>query len=232
MKNSIRIAIIGDYDSNRLRQIATIAALEHAAKNLKILLEITWLPTADIVAKGDEFLADFDAYFGAPGAVVSLEGALRGIRYARKSNKPYLGTCAGFQHAVLEFARNVVGIENATSAEIDPNSSQVVLSELSCQIAGKKMKVRVVPDTLAHKLYGAIEVMEDFYCHYGINAQFRSVLEQAGLKISATDEEGEPRIIELPSQTFYLATLFVPQTSSTPTHPHPLLVGYLKAALD
>jgi CTP synthase (UTP-ammonia lyase) len=231
MKNSVRIAIIGDYDSNRLRQVATTVGLEHAAKKIGVILETIWLPTSQIAIKTEALLSNFDAYFGAPGAVVSLEGTLRGIRYARESNKPYLGTCAGFQHAVLEFARNVIGIQDATSAEIDPNSSQLVLSALSCQIAGKKMKVKILPGTLAHRLYGAIEAVEEYYCHYGINSQFRSVLEQAGLQISAIDEEGEPRIVELPNKAFYIATLFVPQISSTPANPHPLLVGYLKAAL-
>lgn len=232
MKSSIRIAIIGDYDSNRLRQTATTVGLEHAAKKIGVKLETVWLPTTQIGIKTEELLSDFDAYFGAPGAVVSLEGALRGIKFARESNKPYLGTCAGFQYAVLEFARNVMGIEKATSAEFDPSSSQLVLSELSCQIAGKKIKVIIMPDTLAHKLYGTREVTEEHYCHYGINSQFSSSLPQEGMKISATDEEGEPRIIELPGKGFYLATLFVPQTSSTLTNPHPLFVGYLKAILN
>jgi CTP synthase (UTP-ammonia lyase) len=232
MKSSIRIAIIGDYDSNRLRQTATTAGLDHAAKKIGVKLEAVWLPTTQIGIKTEELLSDFDAYFGAPGAVVSLEGTLRGIKFARESNKPYLGTCAGFQYAVLEFARNAMGIEKATSAEFDPNSSQLVLSELSCQIAGKKMRVRIMPDTLAYKLYGTREVTEEHYCHYGINSQFTSTLQQEGMKISATDEVDEPRIIELSSKGFYLATLFVPQTSSTPTNPHPLLVGYLKAILN
>lgn len=232
MKSSFRIAIIGDYDSNRSRQTATTVGLEHAAKKIGVKLETIWLPTTQIDMRAEEILSDFDAYFGAPGAVASLEGVLKGIKFARESNKPYLGTCAGFQYAVLEFARNAMGIEAATSAEFDPNSSQLVLSELVCQIAGKKMGVRIMPGTLAHKLYGTREATEEYYCHYGINAQFSSALQHAGMKISATDKAGEPRIIELPTNRFYLATLFVPQTSSTPTSPHPLLVGYLKAIVN
>lgn len=224
----IRIAIIGDYDSSRLRQRATIKGLEHAAQKMGITLEAVWLPTTQINTKTEELLSGFDAYFGAPGAVVSLEGALKGIKFARESNKPFLGTCAGFQYAVLEFARNVMGIHNATSAEFDPTSPQLVLSELSCQIAGKKMEIRIMPNTLAHQLYDTREVLEEHHCHYGINSQFSVALQQNGMKISATDKEGEPRIIELPSKGFYLATLFVPQTSSTPTNPHPLLVGFLQ----
>ncbi len=139
VKSSVRIAIIGDYVSNRLRQTATTVGLEHAAEKIGVKLEAVWVSTTQISIKTEELLSDFDAYFGAPGAVISLEGALRGIKFARESNKPYLGTCAGFQYAVLEFARNAMGIEKATSAEFDSNSSQLVLSELSCQIARKKM---------------------------------------------------------------------------------------------
>lgn len=232
MKRSIRIAIIGDYEAHRLRQTATIAGLNHSAKKMGIKLETIWFSTTQLGTKTEELLCDFDAYFGAPGAVASLDGALRGIRFARESNKPFLGTCAGFQYAVLEFARNVMGIQNATSAEFDPNSSQLVLSELTCQIVGKKMKVRIMPNTLAHKVYGTVEVMEEHHCRYGINSKFSSALQCEEMHVSATDEKGEPRIIELPRKRFYLATLFVPQTSSTFADPHPLLVVYLKAALN
>lgn len=225
MKSSIRIAIIGDYDPKRFTQTATAEGLERAAKKIGVKIETVWLPTTQL-AINTEILSDFDAYFGAPGAVLSLEGALSGIKYARESNKPYLGTCAGFQYAVLEFARNTMGIEKATSAEFDPNSPQTVISKLSCQIAGKKMKVKILPETLAADLYDTREVTEEYYCHYGINPEFRSALQEKGMKISATDETEEPRIIELPGKRFYLATLFVPQVSS---NPHPLLVGYLKA---
>lgn len=231
MESEVRIAIIGDYDSKRLRQVATVSALEHAAKRIGIALEITWLSTTQINLKAEEILSPFDAYFGAPGAVLSLEGALKGIKFARESKKPYFGTCAGFQYAILEYARNVIGIKDATSAEFDPKGSELVLSELSCQIASEKMDVRIIPKTLAHKLYGMSEVTEEYFCHYGINPQFSLSLEQKGMRISAVDGKGEPRIIELPSKEFYLATLFVPQTSSTLTQPHPLFVGYLKETL-
>ena len=232
LKKSIRVAIIGDYDPSRARQVATTTGLEHAARKIGVSVDITWVATSQLVTQTEKLLADFDGYFGAPGAVKSVEGALRGIQYARKSRKPFLGTCAGFQYAVLEFARNVAGIQNATSAEFDPNASQSVLSHLICQIAGKKMGVKIHPDTLASALYGKVEAVEDYYCNYGINKQFRSALENAGLKIAATDEEGEPRILELPGEIFYIATLFVPQASSTSDKPHPLLVGYLNSVIS
>lgn len=232
MKQSIHIAIIGDYDPLRPRHLATEAALEHAAVSIGLKIKKTWVSTSQINAESAHVLLDcFDAYFGAPGEAVSLEGALQGIRYARESFKPYLGTCAGFGHAVLEFARSVVGIQNATSAEWDSHSPQLVLTQLSCLVAGKKMKVKVKTGTLAHKLYGTSEIVEEHHCHYGIDSKYRSLLNHVGLRISATDMNDEPRIVELPSRVFYLATLFVPQTSSTPTNPHPLFVGYLEAAI-
>ena len=94
------------------------------------------------------------------------------------------------------------------------------------------MAVRIQSDTLAHSLYGKMEAEEDYYCHYGINKLFRSAIVDAGLKIAATDEEGEPRILELARARFYLVTLFVPQASSTPDNSHPLLVGYLNSGLS
>lgn len=231
MKSSIRVALIGDYDAMRVRQAATVAALEHAARAIGVGVETTWVPTREIAAGAEGVLAGFDAYFGVPGAVVSLEGALEGIRFARVSGKPYIGTCAGFQFAVLEYARNVMGIRNATSAEFEPESEAVVLSALSCQVAGTKMAVRLEAGTLAGALYGVGDVVEEYFCRYGISPQFSALLQREGMRVSGVDVGGEPRVIELPGKGFYLATLFVPQTASMPERPHPLLVGYLKAAL-
>ena len=127
LKKSIRVAILGDYDPSRVRQVATTTAMEHATRKIGVSIEITWVlqaplrlqgreglsgplfsplakkvgggpATSQLVTQTETLLADFDAYFGAPGAVTSVEGAIRGIQYAGKSQKPFLGTCAGFQY--------------------------------------------------------------------------------------------------------------------------------------
>jgi CTP synthase (UTP-ammonia lyase) len=89
--------------------------------------------------------------------------------------------------------------------------------------------VRIVPDTRAAALYGRGETIEDYYCNYGVNPDYRRALEDAGLRVSGVGSEGEVRIVELPDHPFFLATLFLPQARSAPGRPHPLLAGYAAA---
>lgn len=102
-----------------------------------------------------EVLKQFNGIFGRPGDVNSLNGCIRGIQFARENNIPYIGTCAGFQYAVIEFARNVLGITDATSAEFNPLSERLVVTPLTCNIAGTKMQVKIERNSKSHGLYGA-----------------------------------------------------------------------------
>jgi CTP synthase (UTP-ammonia lyase) len=225
---SIKVAVVGDYDPVFPPQATLGAALRHAAIALDLEVAETWIPTETLArSNSSEILRDFDGIFGGPGDVHELEGTLQGIRFARENNKPYFGTCAGFQYAVIEFARNVLGIADATSAEFDPSAPQLMLTPLACNIAGEKMTVNIQPNSLAHNLYGSNVAVEEYFCHFGINSVYRDAFVDAGMRISGTDQDNEPRIFELPTHPFFLASLFVPQTSSTPAKPHPLVSGFL-----
>ncbi|MBV8887096.1 MAG: hypothetical protein JO235_24310 [Chroococcidiopsidaceae cyanobacterium CP_BM_RX_35] len=225
---SIKVAVVGDYDPQFPPQATLGAALRHAASVLDLKVTETWIPTETLAEHNvSAILQGFDGIFGGPGDVHELEGTLRGIRFARENNKPYFGTCAGFQYAVIEFARNVLGILDATSAEFDPSAPELILTPLVCNIAGEKMTVNIQPESFAHDLYKSNTAVEEYFCHFGINSAYRSALIEAGMQISGTDQDGEPRIFELPTHPFFLASLFVPQTSSTPAKPHPLINGFL-----
>ena len=105
-----------------------------------------------------------------------------------------------------------------------------MLTPLVCQIAGQQMTVQIQPHTLAHRLYGNDTATEAYYCHFGINPAYRVTLIAAGLQITGTDHDGEPRLLELPTHPFFVGSLFVPQLASTPAHPHPLLTGFVAAS--
>lgn len=229
----IKVGVIGDYGPTSLPQATTGKALRHAATALSVRVEEHWIPTQSLLEPhGVEVLRQFDGIWGGAGDVRALDGTIRGIRFARENNIPYIGTCAGFQYAILEFARNVLGIADATSAEFDPNALRLVLTPLTCNIAGKKMTVSLQSNTLAHRLYGSDTATEEYFCHFGLNPAYRGAIEDAGLKISGFDQDGEPRIFELPTHCFFLASLFVPQTSSTVEQPHPLIKGFLVACRE
>ncbi|HZD70317.1 MAG TPA: hypothetical protein VFA45_15890 [Actinomycetes bacterium] len=115
-------------------------------------------------------------------------------------------------------------------AEVDPNASRLVVSGLACSLVGQTMDVRLVEGSLAHRAYGRASATERYYCQFGLNPEYLDALTASGFAVSGVDQDGEVRIVELPGHRFFVGTLFVPQTSSTPAAPHPLIGGYLAAA--
>jgi CTP synthase (UTP-ammonia lyase) len=200
---------------------------------LGVDLDIEWIPTGDLETGAPDRLGGLDGLWSPPGSPYrSLTGALAAIRFARESGLPFIGTCGGYQHAILEYARNVMGFADAQHAEYDSTSSRLFISALACSLAGQTMRVFLQPGTTAHALYGVGEADEAYYCNFGLNPDERPALEASGLVVSGIDRDGEARIVELPGHPFFLATLFVPQTASTLERPHPLVTGFVAAARD
>jgi CTP synthase (UTP-ammonia lyase) len=226
-----RIGVVGDYRENHETHRGTTDALRHVADADGDECQVTWLGTAGLERHGVEMLERFDGLVVAPGSPYeSTRGALDAIEWARTHDVPLLGTCAGFQHIVIEFARNVAGIEDAAHAELDPNASKLVISALACSLAGQTFDISFRDATVAARAYEARHATELYYCNFGLNPEFVPQLEAAGLVISGVDGDGEPRIVELPGWRFFVGTLFVPQVSSTPDAPHPLVRAFARAA--
>jgi CTP synthase (UTP-ammonia lyase) len=225
------VGIIGDFQPTYETHTATNAAFHHSADRLGVDVEVEWLLTTTLAKDTGKKMAKFDAFLCAPGSPYeSYEGALNGIRYAREKDRPFIGTCGGCQHAIVEYARNVMGIDDAEHAEEHPDADNLFVTPLTCSLVGKTEEVKLVHGTRAAKIYGAKSTMEKFYCNYGLNPARRRDIEAAGLCISGHDNGGEVRILELPKARFYFATLYVPQATSTNKHPHPMITGLLKAA--
>src|SRR5258708_10674343 len=133
------IGISGEFNRDSPLHLATTEAIRHSFARHGIQQSIDWLPRAK---RHD--LGEFDGFWCSPGGPYqSLEGALEMIRWARLERKPFIGTCAGFQHAVLEFARNVLGIKAAMHAEYDPNASTLFIRPLTCSLVGKRLAIRL-----------------------------------------------------------------------------------------
>ena len=195
-------------------------------------MEIAWASTELLQADLGPVRAA-DALWCAPGSPYrSMRGALSALRLGREQGVPTIGTCGGCQHMIIEYARNVLGVEDAQHAEYDPYGSRLFVSELSCSLVGKTIPVNLVPGSRAAVLYATSRVHEQYYCNFGLNPEYRQALHDAGMQVVGVDDDGEARVLELPEHPFYLATLFVPQVRSTPEQPHPLAVALLQAALD
>jgi CTP synthase (UTP-ammonia lyase) len=227
MTITTRIGIIGDFNPANPTHIATNDGIAHAAEVLGERIETVWLAT-DQPAQYERF----QGLFGSPGSPYrNFDRALAGIRYARENKIPFAGTCGGFQHMVIEYARNVVGLTDAAHAESDPYASCLFVTPLSCSLVGRTMEVAIEPGSRAAAACGTERSMEAFYCNFGLNPAYRAQLQAAGLKITGFDQNGEARIAELSSHPFFVGTLFVPQARSKPGNPHPLILEFCRAAV-
>jgi CTP synthase (UTP-ammonia lyase) len=227
MKTS-RIGVIGDFNPANRTHIYTNDAIEHAAVALDASIAAVWLPT-DQRAEYESF----QGLLGSPGSPYrSFDGALSGIRHARENSVPFLGTCGAFQHMLIEYARNVMGMAEAAHAESDPDASCLFVTPLSCSLVGQTVSVTIRAGSKAAKAFHAQRSTEDFYCSYGLNPRYQERLGSAGLVISGTDANDEARIVEMESHRFFIGTLFVPQARSKPGSPHPLILEFCRSTLS
>jgi CTP synthase (UTP-ammonia lyase) len=228
----LRVAVVGDLDPGFAPHVATNEALPHSAAALGLEIAVEWVATAPL----EEDLGPIeqaDAIVCAPGSPYrSLLGAVEALRFARQSGLPSLGTCGGCQHMIIEYARNVLGFEDAQHAEYDPYGSHLFVSELACSLAGRTMPVNLEPGSRTARVYGAERVEERYYCNFGLNPDYRQALDGGGFRIVGVDDDDETRVLEVGDHAIYVATLYVPQARSTPAAPHPLVTALLQAAVD
>jgi CTP synthase (UTP-ammonia lyase) len=224
------IGVIGEYDPGNETHVATDDALGHSAMRLGTQVDVEWVSSEDVGDAGDG-LGAFEGLLIAPGSPYrSQDGALAAITHARTVGVPLLGTCGGFQHLVIEFARHVAGIAGAEHGESHPDAPTLMVSPLTCSLVGEKMSVEVRAGTRAGDAYPEASVTEHYYCRFGLNPAYVDDLVGAGLVVSGTDQDGEVRIVELAGHPFFVGTLFVPQARSTIVHPHPLVTAFVAAA--
>ena len=219
------IGIIGEFDAGFPPHPATNSAMEHARAALAIDVDYTWISTTEL---DERFFDRFSGLWVAPGSPYKdMARTLRAIRFARENGIPTLGTCGGFQHMIIEYARNVLGVTDARHAEYDPYASCLFISELACSLAGRKMKLQLSAESKVAKIYGATEVTEQYYCNFGLNPAYLDQLRSGPLQVVGSDSEGEVRVVELPGHSFFIGTLFVPQVLSTQRRPHPLINAFV-----
>ncbi len=243
--HEITIGITGKYTAVRDSYASIINALEHAGIALGCKTEIKWIETTGITnANADKYLADVDGIivpggFGTRGA----EGKIACIKYARENNLPYLGLCFGFQMAVVEFARNVCGLKNANSTEIEPDCPEPVIDVLpeqkkieglggNMRLGGRDIELR--PQTLAWKLFGKADSVRMRFRHrYEVDPRYIELLETSGLVFSGkAPNQPIMQILEIPSHPFFMGTQAHPCLTSRPLKPQPMFAGLVAAAIQ
>lgn len=243
-KHSIRIAIVGKYVALHDAYLSVVEALRHGGIANQTEIDIKWIDAEEVNADTvDELLGDVNGVlvpggFGQRGT----EGKIKACEYARTHNIPYLGLCLGMQLAIVEFARNVLGLKDAHSIELDPETTNPVIHLLPEQNGvenlGGTLRLGAYPcklkeGTKAEKLYGSIDISERHRHRYEVNNDYRQRLEDGGMILSGLSPDGRiVEMIELKEHPFFVATQAHPEFKSRPDAPHPLFYGFIKAALE
>ena len=245
---TVKLAIVGKYFSTgdftlADSYVSVIEAIKHAAWIQGFKPEIHWVD-AGKVEKDPKILKDFQGII-VPGGFGSrdIEGKIGAIKYARENNIPYFGLCYGMQLATVEFARNVLGYKDANTTEIDPKTGHPVIHIMPDQEKkllernyGASMRLGawdcvLKEGSLARGLYGKKEISERHRHRYEFNNEFREEMKKRGLSVAGTTPDGKlVEVIELKNHPFFIGTQFHPELKSRPLAPHPLYIGFIKAA--
>lgn len=225
---------MGDFDASNATHIANNEALDHAASQLGAPFTYEWVDTGRIEPEFDNIIQTYQGFLIAPGSPYkSMSGVLKIITYARTHKVPVLGTCGGFQHMIIEFARNVLGIADAEHAETNPYASKLVINPLSCSLKGQLLDIEIIQkESLVYDIFKTNTITENYYCNFGLNPEYQQQIHEAGLKVVASDRHKEARIVELKDHPFFVGTLFVPQVNSGYEKPHPIIIALLHAMRD
>lgn len=243
-KHHVNIAIVGKYVALHDAYLSVVEALQHGGIAHQAEVNIKWVDAEEVNEEtAATILHDMDGIlvpggFGQRGT----EGKIIAASYARKNKIPYLGLCLGMQLAIVEFVRNVVGLKDAHSIELDPETKHPVIHLLPGQDGienlGGTLRLGAYPcklkeDTKAAKLYGTTDISERHRHRYEVNNDYRTALEANGMILSGLSPDGRiVEMIELKNHPFYLATQAHPEFKSRPDAPHPLFYGFVKAALE
>jgi CTP synthase len=246
----VKIAMVGKYVDLKDSYISLTEALRHAGIHTRTRIDISYVEAADLERDGIESLGDVDAIL-VPGGFGDrgIEGKILAVQFAREKGIPYLGICLGLQVAVIEFARNVVGLEAAHSTEFDAATPYPVIglitewqdatgtkqersedSDLGGTMRLGAQRCNLKAGTLAREIYGAEHIRERHRHRYEFNNRFMDRLSEAGLVFSGLSDDDLVEVVELPSHPWFLACQFHPEFTSNPRDGHPLFTSFVTAA--
>jgi CTP synthase len=245
-KDTVTIGIVGKYVEYEDSYKSLKEALVHGALAHNLKLQLNWIEAEGLETGDNSYEAQLEGYDGilVPGGFGKrgIEGMLIAIRYAREKKVPYFGICLGMQTACIEFARNVVGLEEANSSEFDPATAHRVIYKLrelrGVEELGGTMRLgawtcKIEPDTLAHKIYGKDEISERHRHRYEFNREYEEPMTAAGLRISGSTPDGTyVEMVELPDHPHFIGCQFHPEFKSKPLEPHPLFRTFIGAAYE
>ena len=222
-----KLALVGDR-SPTVRAHGRIPLLIDALRRRDgLVLDPYWIPSAEA-----DDLDGFDGIWVVPGSpYADPEKVIDAVGTARANGIPFLGTCGGFQHAIVHLARTLADIPDAGHAEYGETDTDVIVP-LECTLVGHEGVIRYTPGTLIAGIAGVDQRLERYHCSYGIAPGFVDALQRSGVVFGAHDEDGAPRALELPNRSFFLGTLFQPELAGDGTRAHPVIRAFAEAAVS
>jgi CTP synthase (UTP-ammonia lyase) len=228
---TVNIGLVGDRRDECRAHRAIPGALGSAARLVGVDLSFAWLPTSSLADGMATDLAPFDGIWCVPGSpYTSMQGALAAIRHARERGVPFVGTCGGFQHAIIEIARDLAGIPSADHQESSPDAAEPVVCRLACALGEDEREVHLLPGSRLASIYERATIREGYHCSFGVNPKYRAALEREGVRFTATDGDGDPRAFELAGHPFFLGALFQFELAALRGATPPVVVAFLRAA--
>lgn len=227
--SEIRVALVGDYNPAVIAHQAIPEVLRLAAVAGGVEIEPVWTHTLSIRGGAQEF-AGFDGIWCVPASPYANEdGAFAAIRFARENGVPFLGTCGGFQHALIEYARNVCGIQSASHQETAPAADQLLITRLACSLVEQTEELTLASSGILRSAYGVDRIIEGYHCNFGLNPKFEPLILANGFHAAARDLSGQLRAVELTTHPFFVATLFQHERRALRGEQSPLTSAFVSA---
>ena len=226
------IGIVGDFNPAISAHKGIEKSFALAANLLPGALQPEWIGTETIVPGNEKSLERFSAIWCAPGSPYrNAEGALSAIHFARIASRPFLGTCGGYQHALLEFARNQLKLAGAGHSEDNPDTAVPLVDRMPCSLIEQQQEVTIV-DERFQEIYGAKSGMEGYHCSYGLNPDYEKLFVGSALHIVARAADGQARAVQMQAHPFFIGTQFQPERRALGGSLHPIVRAFFSAAME
>jgi CTP synthase (UTP-ammonia lyase) len=225
-----RIAILGDFNPVYSTHHALNESIRQVCDHLGTFVQCDWISTDVFDTKVVFDKGLYQSLWIAPGSPYKdFYNVLEVIRYCRINNIPVLGNCGGFQHMIIEFARNVCGIKSADHEETNSEASDLVIHKLACSLAGLEENLTITNKTsLLFQILKKEKFPARYFCSYGLNEKYSKILADHGLTFTSLSDEGHFRSFELTSHSFFMGTLFQPALVSSHEEPNPVLLEFFR----